>query len=280
MSIRKLFVSILLVTGVLLTACASPTPTSVPVLSSTSTATEIVLTNRPEPTVTPSELSWKYVAFGDSWPYGAHCHGCRPFPLLYADELKAMTGHRIDFINLTTNGGTSQDLLKSIQTSQKTRDAVMSANIIIISTGMNDLDPTIDLYSAGKCGGVDNLDCFRKVAEGWRLSFDEIITEINTLRNGKPTAIRLVTNSNEFLSDPELYQLFGGPEFGSKGGALITNLHHDVLCEVAAKHEAVCVDLRPVLNGPNFDKPQDANTQEAMQAVADAILASGLDELR
>ncbi|HET9907393.1 MAG TPA: hypothetical protein VFQ23_12145, partial [Anaerolineales bacterium] len=197
-----------------------------------------------------------------------------------ADGLSAATDHRIDFVNLTTNGGTPESLLKSIQTSEKTRAAVIAADIIIISTGMNDLEPTIDLYSAGKCGGADNFNCFRQVAEGWRLSFNEILTEINNLRNGKPTAIRLVTNSNEFLSDRELMQLFGGPEFGPKGGALITNLHHDVLCEVAAKHGAVCVDLRPVLNGPNLDKPQDANTQEAMQAVAGALLASGLDELR
>jgi len=280
MNTRNLIVSILFFTCVLFSACASPTPTSIPVIDATSIATEITLTNMPEPTATANGPSWKYVAFGDSWPYGAHCNGCRPFPALYADGLKSTTGYRIEFVNLTTNGGTSQDLLKSIQTSQKTRAAVMSADIIIISTGMNDLDPTIDLYSAGKCGGADNLDCFRKVAEGWRVSFNGILTEINTLRNGKPTAIRLVTNSNEFLSDPELYQLFGGPEFGPKGGALITNLHHDILCEVAATHGAACVDLRPVLNGPNLDKPQDANTQEAMQAVADAILASGLDELR
>ncbi len=286
MNKRNFFVSVVLPVCVLLSACASPTPTSVPVVKITSTvhvtstATEITLTNTPEPTATPSGPSWIYVAFGDSWPYGAHCHGCRPFPVLYADGLAATTDHRIDFVNLTTNGGTSQSLLNSIKSSQKTRDAVMSADIIMISTGMNDLDPTIDLYSAGNCGGADNLDCFRKVAQGWRLSFDGILTEINTLRNGKPTAIRLVTNSNEFLSDHDLMQLFGGPEFGPKGGALITNLHHDVLCEVAAKHGAVCVDLRPVLNGPNLDKPQDANTQEAMRAVADAILASGLDELR
>lgn len=276
MNARKLLFSIFLLVCVMLSACASPTPTSVPAIKATSTATEIALTNTPEPTVTPSEPSWTYVVFGDSYPYGAHCHGCRPFPLLYADGLTATTGHRIDFVNLTTNGGTSQDLLKSIQTSKQTRDAVMSADIIIISTGANDLDPTTDLYATGKCGGADNLDCYRKVAEGWRLSFDGILTEINTLRNGKPTAIRLVTNSNFFLSDPELMQQFGG----LTGSALITNLHHDVLCEVAVKHDAVCVDLRPVLNGPNFDKPQDESTKEAMQAVADALLASGLDELR
>lgn len=189
------------------------------------------------------------------------------------------TRNPIDFVNLTANGGTSQSLLKDIQTSQKTREAVESADIIAISTGANNLEDAFGLFAAGDCGEADHFDCFRKVAEGWRISNDGSRTEIETLRNGKPTAIRLVTNSNEALSDPGLIEIFG-PKDISGGGAFFTELSPDVLCEVAAKHGATCVDLRPALNGPNFDKPQDVNTQEAMQAVADALLARGLDELR
>jgi predicted small lipoprotein YifL len=267
-----------------LAACGAPTPTP-PSATEQPTAIQAP-TEAPIATETPptSGPSWTYVAFGDSWPFGAHCNSCRAFPALYADGLAATTDRRIDFINLTTNGGTSQDLLNSIVASEKirgtdVREAVMSANIIVISTGANDLEPAFDSYAAGTCGGADQFDCFRKAAEGWRVSFDEILTEIDALRAGKPTAIRLVTHSNEFLADPGLIDIFG-PEFGLGGGVVITALHHDVLCEVAAKHGATCVDLRPVLNGPTLDKPQDVNTQEAMQAVADALLASGLDELR
>lgn len=263
--------------SIILVSCASPAPTSVPITKAVPTA--VPPRGTLEPTAMPSGPSWTYVAFGDSWPYGAHCNGCKPFPALYADGLAATTDHSIDFINLTTNGGTSQSLLKDIQTSQKTREAVKSADIIVISTGANDLEDAFGLFAAGNCGGTDHFDCFRKVAEGWRISFGGILTEIETLRNGKPTAIRLVTNSNEALSDPGLIEIFGQKD-SSGGGAFLTGLHHDVLCEVAAKHGATCVDLRPVLNGPNFDKPQDVNTQEAMQAVADALLASGLDDLR
>jgi lysophospholipase L1-like esterase len=283
---RNLFRITVLVTAItmILAACGAPIPTTAPstqapiATEAAPTAAEIAPTNTPEPTAAPSGPSWTYVAFGDSWPYGAHCNGCRPFPVLYADGLAATTDHRIDFVNFTTNGGTSRSLLKDIQTSQKTRDAVMSADIIVISTGANDLEDAFGLFAAGNCGGVDNFDCFRKVGEVWHTSFDGILTEINTLRAGKPTALRLVTNSNEALSDPGLIEIFG-PEDSSGAGAFITNLQHEILCEVAAKHGAKCVDLRPVLNGPNFDKPQDVNTQEAMQAVADALLASGLDEL-
>ena len=271
--------------AMILAACSVSTPNSVSATKvsiatePTPPTTELSPMNTPVPTATPSGPSWTYVAFGDSWPYGAHCNGCRPFPVLYADGLATTTDHRIDFVNLTTNGGTPQSLLKSIQTSEQMRDAVKSADIIVISTGANDLEDAFGLFAAGSCGGADHFDCFRKVGEVWRTSFDGILTEINTLRAGKPTAIRLATNSNEALSDPGLIEIFGLKD-SSGGGAFITDLHHEILCEVAAKHEAKCVDLRPVLNGPNFDEPQDVNTQEAMQAVADALLASGLDELR
>ena len=190
----------------------------------------------------------------------------------------ATIDHRIDFIDLTTNGGTSQSLLANIQNSERTREAVTSADIIVIATGGNDFEEAFGLYVAGNCGGADQLDCFREVIEAWRLSFDGILSEIDTLRSGKPTAIRIVTTSNEFLADPGLIELFG-PGFGLGSGLELIALQHDVLCDVAANHGAACVDLRPVLNGPNFDKPQDINTQEAMQAVADALLASGLEEL-
>lgn len=229
-------------------------------------------------TIVPSESTLTYVAFGDSWPFGAHCNGCQPFPGLYADALAATTRHEIDFRNLTTNGGTSQDLLNTLKTDPEVRDAAAAADIIVISTGANDLDPAFDQWAAGTCGGGDQLECFRAIADGWRTAFEGILTEIDALRSGQHTAIRLLTNSNEFLFDPGLIALFG-QEFGLEGGATITALMHEVLCDVAAEHGARCVDLRPVLNGPNFDQPQDVNTQAAMQAVADALLASGLDEL-
>ena len=75
--------------------------------------------------------------------------------MLYADGLEATTAHHIEFVNLTTNGGTSQSLLASILTSPQTRQEVAAADIIVISTGMNDLEPASKLYVDGHCGGVD-----------------------------------------------------------------------------------------------------------------------------
>jgi lysophospholipase L1-like esterase len=184
----------------------------------------------------------------------------------------------VDFSNLTTNGGTSGDLRNDVESSESTRAAIADADVIIISTGANDMEPAFLSWVADTCGGDDQLDCFREIAVGWEENFDAILTEIDGLREGQPTAIRILTNANEFLSDPGLRATFG-VDFGLTGGATITALHHDALCAAAERHAAVCVDLRPVLNGPDFSVPANVNSSASMQLVADALLASGLDEL-
>ena len=271
---RKVVVLLVLV------ACSSgpalvTTTTGAREAATTSITTEPVTTTVLSTTSSPT---WTYVAFGDSWSYGGHCGGCDPYPGLYAVGLEETTGHQVDFINRTQNGGTSGSLLDTIRKSQGYRENIAKADIIMINTGANDLQPAFAAWQAGTCGGEDDLDCFREIAEGWRLNFDAILTEIDTLRAGEPTAVRIVTNSNEFLADPGLIAIFG-TDFGPNQGAIVTAMHHDILCEVANAHNAQCIDLRPVLNGPNFDQPQDINTQEAMQAVADALVESGLAEL-
>jgi hypothetical protein len=62
------------------------------------------------------------VAFGDSWPYGAHCNGCTPFPDLYAEALNPEAP--TEFTNLTENGGTTDSLLSEMQSSEPYRTAI------------------------------------------------------------------------------------------------------------------------------------------------------------
>jgi hypothetical protein len=193
--------------------------------------------------------------FGDSWPYGAHCHGCQPFPFLLDVAYAAITGLPIAFQNDATNGGTAQELAATI------RD-----------------DPAIRSYAAGNCGGQDRLDCFRTVATTLRTAYDGMLAAIDGLRAGRPTAVRMVTTSNEFLSDQTLIERFGA-DFGTTNGVAITRMNRDVQCDVAVRHHAVCVDLGAALNGLDLTTPNDVNRQATMQQVADAIAASGLPEL-
>jgi lysophospholipase L1-like esterase len=230
-------------------------------------------------------MTWNYVALGDSWPEGAHCGGCRTFAGLWADDLAVSTGRRIVLTDLTGSrepdvgeGETSASLLSSLRTSPVTRDAIKSADIILISTGPNELGMAYEPSKAGTCGGADEADCIRALGRLWKANFDAILTEIETLRQGRPTAIRLVDAANPFVSDPEMST--GMPAgFATTNGALIFELLKEAMCDNAKKHHAVCVDVRPILNGPTMDKAVDENSPQSMRAIADALDATKLAEI-
>ena len=156
--------------------------------------------------------------------------------------------------------------------------AAQSADIILIATGPNETGMAYEPSLAGTCGGEDQADCIRKLGDFWKDDFNAILTEIETLRAGKPTAIRLVDAANPFVSVPDM--TVGLPEgFATGNGALIFQQLYDAMCAAATKHGAVCVDVRPLLNGPTMDQPVDENSAASMHAVADALIATRLPEL-
>jgi hypothetical protein len=239
----------------------------------------------PSTSASSSAASWNYVAFGDSWPEGAHCGGCRTFAGLWADGLERITGRTINFTDLTgshepsvENEKTSASLLESLKSNLATQSATEAADIILISTGANEFGMALDASKAGTCGGQDKADCIRALGDLWNRNFDAILTQIGKLRAGKPTAIRLVDAANGFVSDASL--IAGLPAGFAKGnGALIFQLLNNAMCGAAKNHHAVCVDVRPILNGPTMDQPVDEVSSASMQTVADALLATKLPEL-
>lgn len=265
----------------LLFAACSGSP-SAPVLSSSPAVTATAL---PSDLPAASGLApLTYVAFGDSWPEGAHC-GCLTFAGQWADGLSALTGRPIDFIDLTGqkepgvgDAETSRSLATSVESNERTRDAVRKADIVLIATGPNDMDLIFDRLLGHACGGSDESDCIRHLGKVWATNFDKILTAIDDLRGGKPTVIRLVDASNAFLFDPGMRAGLE-PEFATTRGALIYQLLNDAMCDAAAQHHAVCVDIRALLTGPNLDQAADENSAASMEAIARALIDSGVAEL-
>jgi lysophospholipase L1-like esterase len=223
-----------------------------------------------------------YVALGDSWVEGAHCGGCRTFAGLYADGLEVLTGESVEFVDLTGDRTTdSTALLDSLRTDDEIRAAVADADVVLIATGPNEGSITTEPLATGTCGGPDNLDCIRALGDRWATNFDSAIEEIEQLRDGKPTAIRLVNAANFFTSDPSIAAGLGLDEdFASTAFALNFELLTEAVCGAAEAHRAKCLDVRPILNGPNLDRPTDENSPENMQAIADALVDIGLPELK
>lgn len=265
--------------------CALPLTIAVLLLAGCGSSTEPAAST-PTASPPPAARTLTYLALGDSWPEGAHCGYCRTFAGLHADGLAKQTGRKVIFNDRTGGGqayfeelgGGSESLLKALRSDKVMRQSAGEADVIMIATGPNELGVAYEPAKAGTCGGKDGKACFRKLGRLWNENFGAILREIETLRAGKPTAVRLVDAANAFLWDKSLRE--GMPKnFATTGGALIYKLLNDALCRNAAKHHAVCVDVRPIINGPSLDQPGDENSPESMRAVADALLATKVPEL-
>jgi hypothetical protein len=237
----------------------------------------------PSASASQASESLTFVALGDSWPAGAHCGGCETFAGRYADGLETLAGGPVDFVDLTgdaqpffqTDGGGTASLLRALREEPSFADQVASGDVIMIATGPNELSRAFEAYAQGHCGA--GFACVQRLEHFWLRNFDAILDEIDRLRADQPTAIRLVSAANFFVSDPSATE--GLPPDAMEFGATVFEVLNTAECDAARKHNAICVDVRPILNGPTLDQPVDENSAESMQAVADALLATGLPEL-
>ena len=232
--------------------------------------------------VTPHGKPLHYVAFGDSWPAGAHCGGCRAFPYLWADLIEERTGRPVEITSFmgaaehsAVESKTSTSLLASLRTDEETRDAVRGADVILVATGPNSLEDVLPTVWAGHCGGPDDAACIRNLGKMWAKDFTGILDEIRQVRHDRPAVIRLVNAANGFAIDPALSQA-SPPGFATGNGALIFELLTQAQCSAARAYDAVCVDIRSKIQEPGGDSNE--NSDASMQAVAQALMDTGLSK--
>ena len=226
-------------------------------------ATVSTSTSAPTPSLSTSASpaagpALSLVVFGDSWGYGAHCNGCTPWPKLLPSDYESSVGINVALTDLTENGGDSASLVAELKNDPEYRDAIAGADIVIFNMGLNDLEKSVQPA---------------ELTDMWTANLDEMVDVVDELRDGKPTAVRMVGVSNEYLTDAGLQGAVG------KSGPVIMGAFNKVSCTVAVDHHGKCVDLRPILNGPAGKQPADPNSQKSMDAVSAAIVAVGLDEL-
>ena len=217
----------------------------------------------PSPVATPSTPHLTYVALGDSLLFAAEedCEGCTSAAVIYGRQVQEARGVPVEVHNLTMHnsldsGGLRRYLEQGAKIGRIGEDAfraVASADIISVTIGFNDFgSPTAT-----------------PVVTTFAANLDAILGRIDALREGKPTTV-LVT---------QIY---------NNGGADWTPLveaQNEVICELAAKHDAVCVDIYHPFNGPDgnaspaalgyLGADQTHPSQRGMEVIADAMAASG-----
>jgi hypothetical protein len=225
-----------------------------------------------------------FVELGDSWIAGEHC-ACTTFAGLWAADIAEDTGHAVKVTDLTganersaPQDKTTGSLLWTLRHDNRTRAAIRAADIILISTGGNDLQFIGDEIINGTCGGSDGFKCIRWLGRLWHRNFDQIVKVIRSLRGSRPTAIRLVAEGNFFLGSADLNSLVP-KNFALNGGALMARLYVKANCDAARKYDAECIDGRPILSGPHMNRRFDENAPSTWRKLAGALEHLGLPEL-
>lgn len=157
-------------------------------------------------------------------------------------------GQSVAVTNLATNDGVGSDgLLTRVRDLPEYRDAIAGADIITLQVGRNDWQEV--------CYAPNLQPCLTEAQSSVEANLDAILTEIESLRAGSPTAIRVLDYYNAEVGDPALppaWDFEDTPEateaFNDAYIPLLLSFN-EMICQVASAHDAVCIDILPAFNG-------------------------------
>jgi Tol biopolymer transport system component/lysophospholipase L1-like esterase len=233
----------------------------------------------------------RIVALGDSIIFGEQCEGCSLFVDQYAAALSDSTGRKVRVNNLSVPG-TEVAQLKEAIPSEAFRRVLVHADGVVITVGGNDLpfnrsdDPC---HVSGQFPVVqwDQLtrSCTRHVARQFSRDLDAVLTEIATIRHGKPTLVRVTTMHNYVIGD-HVDPGWDAPDAVAPA-AYAVDVLDKAQCAVARAHDAKCADTRRAVNGksgredaaPFLAQDHCHLSQAGHNAYARALIASGFDPI-
>ena len=254
---------------------AKPTtkPTTKPATSSATSPSDVLPATR-------------IVVLGDSNASPTSCYRCSTFPQQVAAALGEAQGSRAEVVDLAwelSNPKPAEmvDIVRFVRSSDAARDALAGADAVLILGAQNDLaynrrdDPcgVAPAYPRVRWQGLTH-DCMDAVLRDYEGHLEALLDEIDALRTGEPTMLRIVTAYNSVIGD------LVDPTWNSPA-ALEPSTYHvsrmvAIQCRLAARHSGQCADAFHALNGP--DGGQSA--QPFLNSVDAAHLAQrGHDEV-
>lgn len=221
------------------------------------TSETVVSTSAPTTVPTSSSFgsggsTWRLVAIGDSISAGKNCPGCVTFVDRYAAAVALRAGVTVVRSNWSIPGLSSGRMLDMVVHDPSLRSDIARADIITVTIGVNDLPWTPgpdECKATPREGQVDwskiTLACLRRTAARYATELDRILDEIDHLRNGKPTLLRLTGEYDYWIGRP-----------GVSPQALATVARGVRLFDLAerraaAAHGATYADLLHRFNGPS-----------------------------
>lgn len=200
---------------------------------------------------------WTLVVVGDSIPFNSKddCFfNCISFADRYATALSEATGHSVKVQNLSQHNGLQIDgLLEELTTDTKRRDALASADIIIVGIAHNDAamnsndDPCDGPNSDNPDWSKYTATCASEAAEMFRPKFESVFAQIVAMRAGKPTIFRTINRYNDWIGWPG-HDL---PPEAVSATRIVIDAWSAMICEAAQANGFLCADIYHAFNGPD-----------------------------
>jgi lysophospholipase L1-like esterase len=207
-----------------------------------------------------SEKPLHLVVLGDSTAQASACPGCTDYAHLYAKDIENATGQRVRVDN---RGAFRNGVLPMAQLSQtlagvyadhSLRRALAEADVVVIGLGFNDtawnrFDNPCEAAPEYPVIRWDEISdaCQQQVTHEFKQTLDILLTQINQLRSGRPTLLRVVTPYDNVIGDT------GDPGWDTPEGRRVARRGNDLLsaaqCEDVGFHGGACADLHRAFNG-------------------------------
>jgi lysophospholipase L1-like esterase len=200
------------------------------------------------------------VSLGDSIPVGGDdCGQCDSYTDLFGAWIHKTTGRRVVAENLSQHDNlTAARMAVELPQNADQTKAIESADVVLLDIGFNDTPwNALDDACDGDHGFFDGNPkaswtalvgpCLQTELRRYHANLDKILTEIDSLRAGRPTAVLLTTQYSDFGGPPGHICC---PPIATKVAAQVKVAFNKVECKVAAARHAKCVDLLHPFNGP------------------------------
>jgi lysophospholipase L1-like esterase len=218
------------------------------------------------------------VAFGDSVPSGAAC-SCSPFPSLYGSLLSKRAGAPVTVHNFAVAGLDTYGLLAQLREPQIV-EAERQADVFLVTIGANDFQDHHDQVVQRTCNVTAAHDCVSDELESLRVRLSMALSEIRTVRRGKPTSV-LVTGYWNVFEDGDVARRASG-DAGLQASVELTRRVNATIKAVATAAGVHYVDLfapfqrqgRDItsLMAPDGDHPDAAGHELIAEKLVDAGL--------
>ncbi len=154
------------------------------------------------------------------------------------------------------------------------------ADVVLVTIGANDFGPRHDDVVEGRCAVGSRIDCVDEELTALRTQLTEILKNIHSLRQGRPTTV-LVTGYWNVFEDKEVAERSFGPE-GLHASIQLTRQVNRAIHAVSVGAGARYVDLSAPFHDPELDDnallTDDGDHPDAAghALIADTLLDVGL----